>query len=127
MVSDITYFKINHSRVYLCTTIGLLSRTGVGYRVSYFASTRLVTTTFPKAYAERGNPTELTFHSDRGGQHISDTFSELLQNYHVKQPFSASGCPYDNAAAGSFFAIFKRKTAYRQEYTSELPFIKAAI
>ena len=93
-------------------------------RVSYFASTRLVTTTFPKAYAERGNLTELTFHRDRGGQYISDTFSELLQNYHVKQSFSASGCPYDNAAAEPFFATFKKGEAYRREYTSERHFQK---
>ena len=84
-------------------------------RVSYFASTRLVTTTFPKAYAERGNPTELTFHSDRGGQYISDTFSELLQNCPVKQSFSASGCPYDNAAAENPSSMFKRERIYRRK------------
>jgi len=123
-VSDITYFKINNSRVYLCTIIDLFSRRVVGYRISHSASTRLVTTTFRKAYAERGNPTELTFHSDRGGQYISDTFSKLLQNCHIKQSFSTSGCPYDNEAAESFFATFKKEEAYRREYTSERHFQK---
>ena len=123
-VSDITYFKINNARVYLCIIIDLFSRRVVGYRIAHSASTRLVTTTFRKAYAERGNPTELTFHSDRGGQYISDTFSKLLQNCHVKQSFSASGCPYDNAAAESFFATFKKEEAYRREYTSERHFQK---
>ena len=96
-----------------------LFRRVVGYRISNSASTRLVTTTFRKAYAERGKPTELTFHSDRGDQYISDTFSKLLQNCHVKQSFSASGCPYDNTAEESFFATFKKEEAYRREYTSE--------
>jgi transposase InsO family protein len=63
-VSDITYFKINHSRVYLCAIIDLFSRRVVGYRISHSANTRIVTTTFRKAYAEHGNPAELTFHSD---------------------------------------------------------------
>lgn len=124
MGGDITYFKVNNSKVYLCTIIDLFPRRVVGYRISHSASTRLVTTTFQKAYAERGNPAELTFHSDRGGQYISDTFSKLLQNCHVKQSFSASGCPYDNAAAESFFATFKKEEAYRREYTSERHFQK---
>ena len=57
---------------------------------------------------------------------ISDTFSKLLQNYHVKQSFSASGCPYDNAAAETFFATFKKEEEYRREYTSEQHFQKCA-
>lgn len=45
------------------------------------------TTTFRRAYAERGYPQSLTFHSDRGGQYISAAFSKLLQQYGVKQSF----------------------------------------
>lgn len=86
-VSDIVYFKINNSGVYLCAIIDLFSRRVVEYRISHTASARLVTATFRKAYAERGNPTELAFHSDRGGQYTSDIFSELLQHCHVKQFF----------------------------------------
>ena len=86
-VSDITYFKIKNVWVYLCAIIDLFSRKVVGYRVSRTASTRLVTTTFRRAYAERGYPQSLTFHSDRGGQYISAAFSKLLQQYGVKQSF----------------------------------------
>lgn len=111
--------------VYLCTIIDFFSRRVVGYRISRCASTRLVTMTFRNAYAERGEPSDLTFHSDRGGQYISDTFSKLLQRCQVKQSFSASGCPYDNAAAESFFAAFKKEEAYRREYTSERHFQKS--
>ena len=59
-VSDITYFKIKNAWVYLCAIIDLFSRKVVGYRVSRAASTRLVTTTFRNAYAERGYPQSLT-------------------------------------------------------------------
>lgn len=124
-VSDITYFKVKNLGVYLCTIIDFFSRRVVGYRISRCASTRLVTMTFRNAYAERGEPSDLTFHSDRGGQYISDTFSKLLQRCQVKQSFSASGCPYDNAAAESFFAAFKKEEAYRREYTSERHFQKS--
>lgn len=124
-VSDITYFKIKNAWVYLCAIIDLFSRKVVGYRVSHAASTRLVTTTFRNAYEERGNPKNLTFHSDRGGQYISAAFSKLLQQYNVKQSFSASGTPLDNAVAETFFATFKKEETYRREYTSERHFRKS--
>ena len=124
-VSDITYFKIKNAWVYLCAIIDLFSRKVVGYRVSRAASTRLVTTTFRNAYAERGYPQNLTFHSDRGGQYISAAFSKLLQQYNVKHSFSASGTPLDNAVAETFFATFKKEEAYRREYTSERHFRKS--
>ena len=62
-----------------------------------------MTTTFRAAYAERGMPKNLTFHSDRGGQYISDAFSKLLQQFGVKQSFSATARPHDNAVAEAFF------------------------
>lgn len=89
-VSDITYFRIKDFWMYLCAIIDLFSRRVVGYRISRTASTRLVTTTFRDAYAKRGNPKNLTFHSDRGGQYISDALSKLLQQFGVKQSFSAT-------------------------------------
>lgn len=84
----------------------------VGYRVSRKCSTHLVTAAFKDAFYVRGAPTELTFHSDRGGQYTSDTFLKLLQQGGVKQSFSRSGHPCDNAVAETFFASFKREEAY---------------
>ena len=123
--SDITYFKIKGYAVYLCVIIDLFSRKVVGYRVSRKCSTHLVTATFKDAFRVRGNPTGLTFHSDRGGQYISDTFYKLLQQGGVKQSFSRSGRPCDNAVAETFFASFKREEAYRRDYSSEADFRKS--
>ena len=74
----------------------------------------------------RGKPKNLTFHSDRGTQYTSATFTQLLQKYGVKQSFSATGRPIDNAVAETFFATFKKEEAYRREYTSEDSFRKSA-
>ena len=124
-VSDITYFKIKGYAVYLCVIVDLFSRMVVGYRVSRKCSTHLVTATFKDAFQVRGKPTELTFHSDRGGQYTSDTFFKLLQQGGVKQSFSRSGRPCDNAVAETFFASFKREEAYRRDYSSEADFRKS--
>jgi len=124
-VSDITYFKIKDYAVYLCVIIDIFSRMMVGYRVSRKCSTHLVTSTFKDAFHSRGDPEKLTFHSDRGGQYTSDTFFDLLQRCGVKQSFSRSGRPCDNAVAETFFATFKREEAYRRDYSSEADFRKS--
>jgi len=108
-VSDITYFKIKGYAVYLCVIIDLFSRRVVGWRVSRKSSSHLVTATFRQTFEDRGHPGELTFHSDRGGQYISDTFMSLLRSCSVRQSFSNSGRPYDNAVAETFFATFKKR------------------
>ena len=121
-VSDIAYFKIKSCWVYLCVILDLYSRKIIAWRVSRHMSTKLATATFKAAFEERGRPQDLTFHSDRGSQYVSKTFGELLQKCGVKQSFSATARPLDNAVAETFFATFKREEAYRREYTSERHF-----
>ena len=121
-VSDITYFKIKSYWVYLCIILDLYSRKIVGWRVSRNMSTNLVTATFKAAFRERGQPQNLTFHSDRGKQYMSKTLTSLFQKYGVKQSFSATARPLDNAVAETFFSTFKREEAYRKDYTSEQHF-----
>ena len=121
-VSDITYFKVKSYWVYLCIILDIYSRKIISWRVSRHMSTNLVTATFKAAFEERGRPQNLTFHSDRGTQYISKTFEELLQRCRVKQSFSATAKPLDNAVAETFFSTFKREEAYRREYTSEQHF-----
>lgn len=124
-VSDITYFKLKNYPVYLCVILDLFSRRVVGYKVSKKCSTNLVTATFKKAFENRGNPTGLMFHSDRGSQYISETFRKVLRECSVTQSFSNSGKPYDNAVIEAFFASFKKEEAYRRNYTSENNFKKS--
>lgn len=124
-VSDITYFKTKDYAVYFCAIIDLFSRKVVGYRVSKKSSTHLVTSTFRMAFQNRGTPSDLTFHSDRGSQYVSGAFCTLLKKCGVKQSFSKAGCPYDNAVEETFFATFKKEEAYRCKYSSEVDFRKS--
>ncbi|WP_302779566.1 IS3 family transposase [Intestinimonas butyriciproducens] len=124
-VSDFTYFRINDYWVYFCMIMDLFSRKIVGYQVSRTASTQLITSTFRMAYQKRDYPENLTFHSDRGRQYTSATFTALLEKHNIKQSFSASGRPCDNAVSETFFATFKKEEAYRREYTSEQSFRKS--
>ena len=121
-VSDITYFKVKSYWVYLCIILDLYSRKIVGWRVSRNMSTNLVTATFKAAFQDRGQPKNLTFHSDHGKQYMSKALTGLFQRYGVKQSFSATARPLDNAVAETFFSTFKREEAYRKDYTSEQHF-----
>ena len=71
----------------------------IGWWVSRHMSTHLVTATFKATFQERGRPSSLTFNSDRGSQYISKTLTGLLQQYGVKQSFSATAKPLDNAVS----------------------------
>ena len=124
-VSDFTYFRVNGNWLFFCMILDLYARKIVGYRVSPNASTNLVAATFRAAFKDRGCPGGLVFHSDRGKQYTSKTFTALLKQCGVEQSFSASGRPHDNAVAETFFATFKKEEAYRREYTSEMSFRKS--
>ena len=43
----------------------------------------------------------------------------------MKQSFSASKRPFDNAVSETFFATFKKEEAYRRDYSSEQDFRKS--
>ena len=123
-VSDITAFKLKGNWIYLCVIIDLFSRKVIGYSISQKSSTQLLTSTFKRAYTDRGKPSALTFHSDQGSQYTSNAFAALLKEYSVTQSFSTPGEPLDNAVAESFFSAFKKEEAYRKDYTSKRHFIE---
>ncbi|MEG2328892.1 IS3 family transposase [Anaerorhabdus sp.] len=124
-VSDITCFKVNNLYIYVCVILDLFSRKVISYKVSSKSSTYLVTSTFKQAFSNRGNPQNLTFHSDQGCQYTSKAFRTLLKMNKIVQSFSRAGRPCDNAVAESFFALLKREEIYRTKYKSELQFHKS--
>lgn len=65
------------------------------------------------------------FHSDRGSQYTSQTCVNLFRKLVIKQSFSATARPLDNAVAETFFATFKKEEAYRRDYSFEQDFRKS--
>lgn len=123
-VSAITAFKFGDKYYYLCATIDLFSRKIISYRISRNSSAQLLTKAFKQAYFERKPEKGLMFHSDRRPQYMSSTFVSLLEDFGVKQSFSRTGCPHDNAVAEAFFSILKKEELYRRHYASEADLIK---
>ena len=115
-VSDITYLKAGGKWYYLCVIIDLFSRKVVSWHLSSKADTKLVITTFRKAYENRNAPYGLMFNSDRGVQYSAFAFHQLLDSLNVVQSFSKKGYPFDNAVCESFFKYLKLEETNRKTY-----------
>lgn len=79
----------------------------------------IIRRTFQDAYNLRSPSLPLTFHTDRGSNFRSETFSNLLQQLGVTQSFSKASTPYDNSVIETFFSSLKREELYRKKYRSE--------
>ena len=125
-VSDITYFRFNKRNYYICAIIDLYARAVIAYHVSTKNSAQLVKTTFKKAYEKRKPAQGLIFHTDRGSNYHSYTFTAYLKSLGVVQSSSRAHVPYDNSVMEAFFKSFKAEELYRRKYRSENEF-KTAI
>ena len=86
----------------------------ITHKLAAKADARLVIDTFLDAFAKRGYPQGLMFHSDRGVQYTSLAFRKVLDNCHVVQSFSKKEHPYDNAVAECFFKYLKLEETNRR-------------
>ena len=79
-VGDVAQHMVKGVYFYICVVIDLFSRKVLAYRVSSCCSAKMITLTFKTAYAERGYPKGLIFHSDQGTQYTSAAFRGLLSS-----------------------------------------------
>lgn len=121
-VNDITYFRFNDKKFYICAVIYLFARKVIAYRIGKSNSTQLVKSTFRAAYENRKPTGVLMFHTDRGMNYRAKTFCAYLKSLGVTQSFSKAHVPYGNSVMESFFSNLKRKELYRSKYRSENEF-----
>lgn len=117
-VGDITYFRLKGRTFYICAIMDLYSRLIIAYRISTSNSTRLTKATMSDALVLRQPAAGLVFHSDQGANYTARAYHELLVKHGIRQSFSASGRPQDNAVIESFFRNLKTEELYRHDYSS---------
>lgn len=115
-LGDITDIKTDAGTCCLCAILDLFSRRIVAAHLDTQKNAGLVCHTFQDAFAARGAPKDLLFHSDQGGRYTGCQFRNLLYSNGVTQSFSAPGVPYDNAPMESFFASLKVEEIHRYRY-----------
>ncbi len=106
--------------MYLTVIIDLFNRKVVGWSMSDNLTTE---DTIILAWNMAVNGTKITgeliFHSDRGSQYASYSFTNIIKSYKglVKQSMSRKGNCWDNAVAESFFKSLKVEWVYKHDYT----------
>jgi len=111
---DITYIHTLSGWAYLATVIDGYSRKVVGWAVASHMREELVIEALRMAIANR-RPGEgrVVFHSDRGSQYTGGKFRGMCLSNGIIPSVGKTGICYDNAAAESWNAIFKKELIHR--------------
>lgn len=107
---DITYIFTMTGWAYLATVIDGYSRRVVGWAVADHMREELVTGALEMALANRRPGIgEVVFHSDRGSQYTGRAFRDACFSNGIIPSVGHTGICFDNAAAESWNATFKKE------------------
>jgi transposase InsO family protein len=108
-VSDITYWKINESHIYISFVTDAFSHKIVGYQVAETMEAVESIQALKMGLSALGAEPhlQLTHHSDRGIQYCSYAYVKLLQDYNIKISMTENGDPLENAIAERINGIIK--------------------
>ena len=110
---DITYIFTRKGWVYLATVIDGFSRRVVGWAVDDNMRDELTKAALEMAITNRRpSPGQVVFHSDRGSQYTSSDFRDYCFANGVIPSVGHTGICYDNAAAESWNALYKKELIY---------------
>ncbi len=90
-VGDISYIKTSSGFLYLAVVIDLYSRMVVGWSIQPHMRAQLVDDALRMALGRREAEPGLIFHSDRGSQYTSATFSKTCRDAGILQSMSKKG------------------------------------
>lgn len=108
-VGDITYIATDEGWLYLATVIDLYSNKVIGHAMSDRINKQLVINALNHALKNRGYPSGVIVHTDRGSQYASNAYKALLKQYKLIGSMSRKGNCWDNAVAENFFGIIKKE------------------
>ena len=115
-VADITYIRLPTAFAYLACVLDGWSRRCVGWELSRSIDARLTLAALDRAVATRHPAPGLIHHSDRGVQYASGDYVARLDGIGARISMTATGNPYENATAESFFKTLKCEEVYLQQY-----------
>lgn len=120
-VSDITYWKINDTYLYISFITDAYSHKIVGHHVAEsLASVETIQAlkmALSGLFKEPESRFELVHHSDRGVQYCHHEYVKLLQSNNIKISMTESGDPLENAIAERVNGIMKDE--YLQDYDTK--------
>jgi putative transposase len=115
---DITYIWTGQQWSYLAVVMDLYARRVVGWAMSRHPDASLVVKALDHAWASRGQPDGVMFHSDQGSQYASRSFRQRLWRYRMQQSMSRRGNCWDNAPMERLFRSLKTEWIPALGYTA---------
>ncbi len=114
---DITYIPTGEAGfMYLATVIDLFSGRLIGWSIAEHHRAELVRDALAAAVAARGGQVAgVIFHSDRGSEYTSRLVADYCAGQGIRRSMGRVGSCFDNAAAESLFAAYKRETVTMTE------------
>jgi putative transposase len=110
-VADITYVDTRSGWVYTAFILDLFARVIAGWQVAGHLRAELALDALEMAIWSRlrGDTAGLVHHSDRGVQYTSIRYTERLGEVGAVRSVGSKGDSYDNAAAESLNALYKKE------------------
>jgi putative transposase len=115
-VADLTCIRLPTTFAYLACVLDAWSRRCIGWELARTIDTTLTLAALYRALTTRQPAPGLIHHSDRGVQYASAPYLARLHEAGAHVSMSATGNPYDNAKAESFFKTLKREEVYLNHY-----------
>jgi putative transposase len=117
-VTDLTEIPTDEGKLYLATVQDLYSKKVVGWATSSRQTRDLVLQAVLMALWQREDNKPVILHSDQGSQFTSGDYQRFLKRHNLTCSMGAVGTCADNAAAESFYALFKRDRVHRRRYAT---------
>lgn len=123
---DVTYVQTLAGWVYLATVIDGFSRQVIGWAVADHMREQLVLDALRTAIARRRPPQgQAVMHTDRGSVYTGRAFRDLCLDHGILPSVGKTGICFDNAAAESFNALYKKELIHLSIW-SDLAQVRAA-
>lgn len=115
-VTDITEFKTDEGKLFLCVVIDLYDNLVVGWSMHHRQDRQMAMRALEMAIWQRRETAAVIVHSDRGTQFCSGDYQRLLRLHGLVSSMSAVGHCGDNAACEGFFGMLKRERTRHMKY-----------
>ncbi len=113
---DITSIATGEGWLYVAILLDLYSRRSIGWAMEAQLTTALTRAALEMALQQRGIPTGLLHHSDRGCQYAATAYQQRLFQLRIQCSMSRPGNCWDHAVVDSCFATLKTELLHGPQY-----------
>ena len=115
-VGDITFIPTQAGWLYLAVLLDLYARRVVGWAMSHYIDSNLVTEALCMALQRRRPHTGLIHHTDQGRQYAAGSYRQRLLDHGIAPSMSRKGDCFDNACAESFISTLKNELVHHVQF-----------